>query len=85
MTDREKVIEGLAKWLREHQLHDISESWDTAARQMLADNPGLAVVDRNAGLPENPVVDWIDINPRVVWKKAQQDIRKAGYVKELVE
>lgn len=61
-----------------------------SAADIILRSPGVAVVDRNAGLPENAAAniagvtgDNFEHGYAVGYNKAQADIVKAGWVKEV--
>lgn len=58
-------------------------------KQLLSTLKGLAIVDRQAKLPQNPQVQLLSnkrVNPSYqIYAQAQRDMRVNGWVKELVE
>lgn len=98
----EAIIEKLAEWLREFGLAEKGENrivyfseipekakelWRDEARQLLADNKGLAVVKRDGDdcyfiqPTTNPSVDDIH-SYNIGWSSAIVFVKESGYVKE---
>jgi hypothetical protein len=99
MTNREQVREAVASKVGvkivKYMMHKgvIMNMPVELVNELLADIPSLAIVDRSAKLPENPyplIIDNADGTHSVsrdnsIYAQAQQDMIKAGYVKEVVK